>query len=266
MMSAIFFSATFLGWPKKLLCNVAPLRCRVARVRADGCARAALLLRPSPDPCFDQEVSQVKRSLASTCPRTLPGSSQHQAQRCCCDTGWAGRHRERCGIVAPRLFMISWQTVSASWTILSLLFATLPLTTPSNGLASFICLYLGCTRLSAFEVTSVWHPSTDSRILVSSIRGSGRPGGALKGLASSTSVSSYSQDSVGVSPGFHFFDDHPSRRLCESQSLKRFFNFLVVLLSCSFAFSFHHHGSIHGTVQRFCVHHCNMLYHAWALN
>ena len=88
---------------------------------------------------------------------------------------------------------------------------------------------------------------------------------ALKGLASSTSVPSDSQDSVGVSPGFHFFDDHPSRRLCESQSLKQFFNFLVVLLTCSFVFSSHDHGSIHGTVQRFSFHHCDMLYHAWAL-
>ena len=146
------------------------------------------------------------------------------------------------------------------------LFLLLSLTIPSNCLASFICLYLGCRRLSAFAVTSVWHPNLDSRILASSIRGSSRPGGALKGLASSTSVSSDSQDSPWRGPGVPLFDDHPSMRLSESQSLKRFSNFLVVLPSCSFAFSSHHHGSVHGTVQRFNFHHCNMLYHAWALN
>ena len=64
-----------------------------------------------------------------------------------------------------------------------------------------ICLYVGCRRLSAFAVTSVWAPTT-SRILVSSITGSGRPGGALNGSVPSSSVSSDSQDAVGVSHGF----------------------------------------------------------------
>ena len=72
---------------------------------------------------------------------------------------------------------------------------------PSNGLVSFICLYLGCKWLLAVAVAPVWHPNIGSRILVSSTRGSGKPGGALKVFLSSTSVSSDSQDSVGVSHG-----------------------------------------------------------------
>ena len=39
----------FLSWPSWLLCNVAPLRCRVAQMRRDGCVRARSLLRRQPE-------------------------------------------------------------------------------------------------------------------------------------------------------------------------------------------------------------------------
>ena len=85
------------------------------------------------------------------------------------------------------------------WPLSSLLFLSVMIF--SNGLASFICLYVGCRRFYAFAVSSVWHPTT-YRILVSSIRLSGRPGGALNGSDPSSSVSSDSHDSVGVRHGF----------------------------------------------------------------
>ena len=46
----MIFVGDFPKLAQKLLCNVAPLRRRVARVRGDGWVRAALLLRPSPEP------------------------------------------------------------------------------------------------------------------------------------------------------------------------------------------------------------------------
>ena len=61
--------------------------------------------------------------------------------------------------------------------------------------------YLGCRGFSAFAVPSVLHPTT-SRILASSITGSGGSGGALNGAIPSSSFSSDSQDSMGVSHGF----------------------------------------------------------------
>ena len=108
------------------------------------------------------------------------------------------------------------------WPLSSLLFLSVRI--PSNGLASFICLYLGCRRFSAFAVSSVRHPTT-SRILVSSIRRSGRPEGTPNGSHPSSSVSSDSHDSLGRPPRISFFGNCSSSRVREGQSSKHFFIF-----------------------------------------
>ena len=54
------FLGDFPELAQQLLCNVAPLRCRVAQVRGDGCVRAAPLLRRPPELRLNQEVSQAK--------------------------------------------------------------------------------------------------------------------------------------------------------------------------------------------------------------
>ena len=75
----------------------------------------------------------------------------------------------------------------------------------SNGLMSSIVLYPGCRWFSPFAVTPLWHPCSsclESLPFPSSPTGSDRPGGAPKSFASSSSVSSEAQDSVGVSHGF----------------------------------------------------------------
>ena len=130
---------------------------------------------------------------------------------------------------------------------------------PSNGLASFICLYLGCRRFSAFAVSSVRLPST-SRILVSSIRRSGRPGGAPNGSHPSSSVSSDSHDSVGVRHGF-----------VSLGTVLRAGSVRVSLRNTSSSSRdtpsrapslFQHHGSVHESVHKFFFHHSEMPYKA----
>ena len=71
---------------------------------------------------------------------------------------------------------------------------------------------------------------------------SGRPEWACRTTASSTSVSSDSQDSVGVSP--RFLSLMTIEKALRESTFETFLHFLVVLLSFSFVFSSHHHGSI----------------------
>ena len=173
--------------------------------------------------------------------------------------------------------MISWLCVSASWAKITwkdptMLLATLALFVPpfqlkierrfwslssplistltfaSNGLASFTCFVpRACRRLSVFVV----NPSLDSRIVVSSIRGSGRPRGALKSFTSFSSVSSDSQDPVGVFHGFLSLSTILRAQFRESQSLK----------ISSFSWSPPQlHGTTHASVLRFSFNHrCDML-------
>ena len=57
------FHGDFPELAQQLLGNVAPLRCRVAQVRRDGCVRAVSLLRRSPEHCLKQKVFQAERVL-----------------------------------------------------------------------------------------------------------------------------------------------------------------------------------------------------------
>ena len=129
---------------------------------------------------------------------------------------------------------------------------------PSNDLVPFICLYL-----STFAVTPLWHPSIGSRTLVSSTRGSSRPGGTPKVFVSSASVSSDSQDSAGASHGFLALRTilragSVRVRLCNISSSSRG----TPPRGPSPLFS-QHHGSSHASVLRFSFHHhCDMLYKA----
>ena len=56
----IIFHGDFPELAQQLLGNVAPLRCRVAQVRRDGCVRTVSLLRRSPEPCLKQKVFQAE--------------------------------------------------------------------------------------------------------------------------------------------------------------------------------------------------------------
>ena len=59
----IIFHCDFPELAQQLLGNVAPLRCRVAQLRRDGCVRTVSLLRRSPEPCLKQEVFQAEGVL-----------------------------------------------------------------------------------------------------------------------------------------------------------------------------------------------------------
>ena len=137
----------------------------------------------------------------------------------------------------------------------SLLFLSVRIS--SNGLESFICLYLGCRRFSAFADSLVRHPTT-SRILVSSIRRFGKPGGALNGSVHSSSVSSDSQDSVGVRHGFLSLGT-VLRAVSVRVSLRNISSSSRDTLSRAPSL-FQHHGSIHDFVHQFSFHHGDMPY------
>ena len=141
------------------------------------------------------------------------------------------------------------------WPLSSLLFLSVRI--PSNGLASFICLYLGCRRFSAFAVSSVRHPTT-SRILVSSIRRSGRPGGTPNGSHPPSSVSSDSHDSLGVRHGFLSLGT-VLRAVSVRVSLRNISSSSRDTLSRAPSL-FQHHGSIHDFVHQFSFHHGDMPY------
>ena len=138
------------------------------------------------------------------------------------------------------------------WPLSSLLFLSVRIFL--NGFASFICLHLGCRRFSAFVVSSVRHPTT-SRILVSSIRRSGRPGGTPNGSHPPSSVSSDSHDSLGVRHGILSLGNvlragsvRVSHRNTSSSS------------PCRAPSLFQHHGSVHDFVHQFSFHHGDMPY------
>ena len=147
--------------------------------------------------------------------------------------------------------MISWWCVCASWTMITwkdptMLLVTFPLfgpafqleierrflppssllflsvLIPSNGLESFICLYLGRRRFSAFAVSSVRHPTT-SRILFSSIRRFGKPG--PERFRSFVFRLVRFVRLRGRTPRISFFGNCSSSRFREGQSAKHFFIF-----------------------------------------
>ena len=116
-------------------------------------------------------------------------------------------------------------------------------------------LYLRCRGFSAFAVPSVLHPTT-SRILASSITGSGGSGGALNGAVPSSSVSSDSQDSVSVNHGFLSLGTDLRARsvrvsLRNISSSSRDTPSRAPLL-------FQHHGSILDFVHKFSFNHSDM--------
>ena len=59
----IIFHNDFPELAQQLLGNVAPLRCRVAQVRRDGCVRAVSLLRRYIEPCLKPKVLQAEGVL-----------------------------------------------------------------------------------------------------------------------------------------------------------------------------------------------------------